>query len=133
MAKKIILVATFLLCIAVILGALGAHSLESRISPHKLESFKTAVTYQFYHGFAMILAAILMEVFKKPGLKIVAILFAIGILLFSGSIYVLSTVEISGINAKPFGPITPIGGLFFIAGWIVAFIQFLKKPGTQNQ
>ncbi len=127
MAKKIILLAVFFLAVAVVLWALGAHSLETKISPQKLDSFKTGVTYQFYHGFALILIAILMEVFKKPGLKISAILFAIGILFFSGSIYILSTIEISGINPKPFGPITPIGGLFFIAGWIVTFIQFLKK------
>lgn len=127
MAKKIILLAVFFLTIAVILGAMGAHSLKAQIAPDKLESFKTGVTYQFYHGFALILIAILMEVFKKPGLKFVAILFAIGILLFSGSIYILSTAEISGINPKPFGPITPFGGLFFIAGWITTFIVFLKK------
>ena len=126
MAKKIILLAVLFLTIAVILGAMGAHSLKTQIAPDKLESFKTGVTYQFYHGFALILIAILMEVFKKPGLKIAAILFVIGILLFSGSIYILSTSEISGINPKLFGPVTPIGGLFFIGGWIVTFIQCLK-------
>lgn len=127
MAKKIILLAVFFLTIAVILGAMGAHILKSQITADKLESFKTGVTYQFYHGLALILIAILMEVFKKPGLKIAALLFTVGILFFSGSIYILSTAEISGINPKPFGPITPLGGLFFIAGWITTFIVFIKK------
>lgn len=127
MSKKIVLLAAFLLTIAVILGAMGAHALKARLSPESLDSFKTGVTYQFYHCFALIFIAVLMEVFKKPGLKYAAIMFTIGILLFSGSIYVLSTSSLSGINAKFLGPITPIGGLFFIAGWILTFIQFLKK------
>jgi uncharacterized membrane protein YgdD (TMEM256/DUF423 family) len=127
MTKKIILIAAFILTLAVVLGAMGAHSLKGKISPENLESFKTGVTYQFYHGFALILIAILMEVFKKPGLKWASLLFTIGIVFFSGSIYVLSTAEMTGMNAKIFGPITPLGGLFFIAGWIVTFFHFLKK------
>jgi uncharacterized membrane protein YgdD (TMEM256/DUF423 family) len=127
MSKKIILLAAFLLTIAVILGAMGAHTLKAHLSAESLDSFKTGVTYQFYHSFALILIAILIEVFKKPGLKYAAWLFTIGILFFSGSIYILSTASLSGINAKFLGPITPIGGLFFIAGWIITFIQFLKK------
>lgn len=127
MAKKIILLSAFLLVIAVVLGALGAHTLKSQITPDQLDSFKTGVTYHFYHGLALLLMAILMEVFKKPGLKISAILFTIGIIFFSGSIYMLTTADLTGIHWKIFGPITPIGGLFFIAGWIVCFIQFLKK------
>jgi len=127
MSKKIILLASFLLMIAVILGAMGAHSLKAKLEPESLESFKTGVTYHFYHALALLIVAILMEVFKKPGLKYAALLFLIGILCFSGSIYVLSTASLSGINPKPFGPITPIGGLFFISGWILVFIQFVKK------
>ena len=127
MAKKIVLLAAFFLTIAVILGAMGAHSLKAKISPDVLESFKTGVTYHFYHSFALILLAVLMEVFKKPGLKYAAYLFVIGILFFSGSIYLLSTREMTGISPGILGPITPIGGLFFIAGWILTFIQFLKK------
>lgn len=127
MAKRIILLASFILTIAVILGALGAHTLKSHLNSFQLDSFKTGVTYQFYHGFALLAIAILMEIFKKPGLKISAILFSIGILFFSGSIYLLSTGDLTGIHWKILGPITPIGGLFFIAGWIFTFIQFLKK------
>jgi uncharacterized membrane protein YgdD (TMEM256/DUF423 family) len=123
MAKKIILTAAFFLTIAVILGAMGAHSLKGKISPESLDSFKTGVTYHFYHSLALILVAILMEVFKKPALKIAAFLFIIGIICFSGSIYLLSTME----NVSFLGPVTPIGGLFFIAGWITTFIIFLKR------
>lgn len=123
MAKKIILTAAFLLTLAVILGAMGAHSLKEKITPENLEAFKTGVTYHFYHSLALILIAILMEVFKKSALKIAAILFVIGIICFSGSIYCLTTMN----NVSFLGPITPIGGLFFIAGWITTFIVFLKK------
>ncbi len=70
MAKRIILLASFILTIAVVLGALGAHTLKSQLNPFQLDSFKTGVTYQFYHGFALLAIAILMEVFRKPGLKI---------------------------------------------------------------
>jgi uncharacterized membrane protein YgdD (TMEM256/DUF423 family) len=123
MAKKIILTAAFFLTLAVILGALGAHSLKGKISPENLDSFKTGVTYHFYHSLALIILAVLIEVFKKPALKIAAILFVIGIICFSGSIYLLNTME----NVSFLGPVTPIGGLFFIAGWITTFIIFLKK------
>lgn len=127
MSKKIILLAAFLLTIAVVLGAMGAHTLKGKLSIESLDSFKTGVTYHFYHSFALILIAILMEVFKKPGLKWAALMFIIGILFFSGSIYGLSTASITEMNLKFLGPITPIGGLFFITGWIITFIQFLKK------
>jgi uncharacterized membrane protein YgdD (TMEM256/DUF423 family) len=123
MAKKIILAAAFLLAIAVVLGALGAHQLEKTLDAKNLNGFKTGVTYHFYHALALILIAILMEVFKKPALKIAAILFMIGILCFSGSLYCLTTLQ----NVSFLGPVTPIGGLFFIAGWITTFIIFLKK------
>ena len=127
MSKKIVLLAAFLLTIAVILGAMGAHTLKAHLTPESLDSFKTGVTYHFYHSFALILIAILMEVFKKPGLKYAAWLFTIGILFFSGSIYLLSTTAVTNMSLKFLGPVTPLGGLFFIAGWIVTFIQFLKK------
>ena|SRR5687768_10363571 len=123
MAKKIILAAALFLTLAVILGAMGAHSLKGKITPENLDAFKTGVTYHFYHSLALILIGILMEVFKKPALKIAAILFVIGIICFSGSIYCLTTME----NVSFLGPVTPIGGLFFIAGWITTFIIFLKK------
>jgi len=127
MAKKIVLLASFVLMTAVILGALGAHTLKTQLTPESVDSFKTGVTYQFYHGFGLLIIAVLMEVFKKPGLKWAALMFSIGILFFSGSIYVLSTRELTGLEVKFLGPITPVGGLFFVAGWIITFIQFLKK------
>lgn len=123
MSRNIVLVASLLLAFAVILGALGAHALETKLTPEKLDAFKTGVTYHFYHSIALLIIAILMEVFKKPALKIAGILFIVGIFCFSGSIYLLTTVE----NVSFLGPVTPIGGLFFIAGWITTFIIFLKK------
>jgi len=123
MTRNIILTGCFLLAIAVILGALGAHALKAKLTPENLEAFKTGVTYHFYHAIALLFIALLIEVFKKPALKIAAILFIIGIFCFSGSIYFLTTIE----NVSFLGPITPIGGLFFISGWITTFIIFLKK------
>lgn len=127
MGKKIIALAGFLLAIAVVLGALGAHALKKELGTEQLESFKTGVTYHFYHGLAIILIGIAMEVYKKPGLKWTVYLFLGGILFFSGSIYLLATQSLSGLSLSFLGPITPIGGLLFITGWLIVCVQFLRK------
>lgn len=127
MGKKIIAMAALLLAIAVILGALGAHALKKELGPDQLESFKTGVTYHFYHALAIVLMGIAMEVYKKPGLKWAVYLFLTGILFFSGSIYLLSTQDITGLSLSFLGPVTPLGGLLFISGWVMAGVQFLRK------
>lgn len=127
MGKKIIALACMLLAIAVILGALGAHALKKELGPEQLDSFKTGVTYHFYHGLAIILIGMAMEVYKKPGLKWAVYLFLTGIIFFSGSIYLLSTQTITGLSLSFLGPVTPLGGLIFITGWIIACVQFLRK------
>lgn len=116
-----------LLAIAVILGALGAHALKKELGPEQLDSFKTGVTYHFYHGLAIILIGMAMEVYKKPGLKWAVYLFLTGSIFFSGSIYLLSTQTITGLSLSFLGPVTPLGGLIFITGWIIACVQFLRK------
>lgn len=104
--------------IAVILGAFGAHVLKGIISPEMLETYKTGVQYQFYHTSALLAAGILMIFNQSKALKWSAYLFILGMILFSGSLYVLA---ISGV--KVLGIITPFGGITWIAAWILLIIH----------
>ena len=101
---------------AVILGAFGAHSLESYVSPEALDTFDTGVRYQFYHAVMIGIIGALTHFGRKKMLNYAVWLFSIGIVLFSGSIYLLSIKEIIDLGSW-LGPITPIGGTLFIVGW----------------
>lgn len=98
--------------LAVVAGAFGAHGLRTRIDPAALATFETGVRYQMYHALGIL--AVAGATMSAPGRLAGAAgwFFAIGILLFSGSLYVLS---LTGLRA--IGAITPVGGLAFIAGW----------------
>lgn len=111
--------------LAVVFGAFGAHALKSKLSSEYLLVYQTGVDYQFYHALALIIVGVLAKLFPEmTSLWISALLFILGILLFSGSLYGLA---ISG--QKWLGPITPIGGLAFLAGWVyLAWIFFASAP-----
>ncbi|HEX4452856.1 MAG TPA: DUF423 domain-containing protein [Kofleriaceae bacterium] len=94
--------------IAVAAGAFGAHGLKERISQHSLEIFETAVRYQMFHALAMILCAVI----ATSGARTAGWLFQAGIVVFSGSLYLLALTE-----TKWLGAVTPVGGLAFLAGW----------------
>jgi uncharacterized membrane protein YgdD (TMEM256/DUF423 family) len=119
--------------ISVIFGALGAHWLKGKVSeglltPENLQSFETGVKYQMYHGLALILVAIVSERITAPQFNYAGNLFIIGTILFSFSIYFLSTKGISGLtNLKFLGPVTPLGGLLMIAGWMMFIIGVAKR------
>lgn len=119
--------AFYSMAIAVILGALAAHALKTFLPPVKIESFQTAVRYQMIHSLAIILIVLL----ERNGYSISKWsfrLFQWGIFLFSGSIYLLSTTLIHGIEpVRYLGPVTPIGGLLFIAAWILTALSLAKK------
>ena len=110
--------------IAVIFGAFGAHALKAQLSASALENWKTAVNYQFVHALALLLLATLPT---TTFIRLSAWFFTLGIVCFSGSLYLLSLREILTINAAFVGPITPIGGLFFIIGWVCLFFSAFKK------
>ena len=114
-------------CLAVILGAFGAHLLREQLAADSLASYETGVRYQFYHTFALLLCGLLQLTNNSKMLVRAGWLFLAGIVCFSGSIYLLSTRSITGIEAGFLGPITPLGGLFFVAGWIMLFIYTGKK------
>ncbi|TFV97298.1 DUF423 domain-containing protein [Algoriphagus kandeliae] len=122
--KQIIQLAAILGALAVAIGAFGAHGLEATLIKNgRVETFETAVKYHFYHALGIFLVGILAIL--KPnwrGLNFSAINLAIGILIFSGSLYILS---IFGINWL--GAITPIGGVAFILGWLGLFWAMKKN------
>lgn len=122
MGKTFIMIAAALLALAVTFGAFGAHALKTQLSAEMLQTWKTAVDYHFYHALGLLVVGVLMISFPSSALKWSAVLLAIGILLFSGSLY---TMALTGI--KWLGAITPIGGLSFIAGWIMLLIAVWKK------
>lgn len=115
----------FLGASAVLLGAFGAHGLESQLeqgnlTAKQLGSYQTGVRYQFYHTFALGMLLLLSQQ-KQVSLNYAARAFVFGILLFSGSIYLLSLRQIIGLPegiSAILGPITPLGGLLFVLGWI---------------
>lgn len=116
--KTVLSVAAISGLLAVALGAFGAHGLKAIISPEMLEVYKTGVQYQFYHTFALLAVGILMNFNQSNALKWSATLFIIGMILFSGSLYVLA---ISGIKALGF--ITPFGGVTWLAAWVLLFVH----------
>ena len=114
--------------LAVIIGAFGAHALKTKLSPEQLQTFETGVRYQMYHTFALIAVAFLFDKYNNGLLRYSGYLFTTGIVLFSGSLYLLATKSLFGIESWTWlGPITPLGGLCFITGWILFLINFLKK------
>ena len=126
MNKQIILTAAFFGMVAVILGAFGAHGLEGKVSDSQLETWETANRYHFYHTLALLFLSTFSRA-KSQSIRLSFIAFTVGILLFSGSLYIFSTRELLGITqVSMLGPITPIGGLFFIIGWIGLFSAALR-------
>ena len=113
--------------LAVILGAFGAHALSEKLSAQQLESYRTGVLYQFIHSLAILFIGALSHHISESKLRGSVVLLGLGILFFSGSIYLLATADITGIPKAFLGPITPIGGLLFIAGWFNLAYQINKK------
>ena len=116
---SILRVAALSAALAVILGALGAHALAERLPPESLVSFVTGVRYHFWHTLALLLLVAVKDHLSPAGFRHTAVLFIAGTLLFSGSIYALSTrVLYAADGLRWLGPVTPLGGLLLIAGWI---------------
>lgn len=98
--------------LGVALGAFGAHGLRSRLSPEMLNVFEVGVRYEMYHAFAILFVGLIRARFDGPLIAAAGWLFAAGIVLFSGSLYLLALT-----GTTRFGAITPIGGLLFLIGW----------------
>ncbi len=125
MNKKITVTAALVGMIAIILGAFGAHALKKVLTPEQLISFETGVRYQMYQAFFLFFLATQNDILEKTK-KIIYRLVVFGTLYFSGSIYLLSTMGITGINFKSIGFITPVGGLLLIVAWGILGFAVLK-------
>ncbi|OYW82101.1 MAG: hypothetical protein B7Y37_00695 [Sphingobacteriia bacterium 28-36-52] len=127
MYKGFIIIASFLGALAVALGAFGAHGLKNYASPTMINTFETAVKYQFYHVFALFITGILYAYFPTPMLVTAGKLFIVGMSIFSGSLYLLTLFSVLGYNQfKWIGAITPIGGLLLITAWILMGISLWR-------
>ncbi len=126
MNKKIIATAAFLGMVAIILGAFGAHALKKVLSVEELVTFETGVRYQMYHAFFLFFVATRTELSQKT-LKVIYNLAVAGVLLFSGSIYLLATNNLTSFDFKIIGFVTPIGGLLLILAWSVLFVKIIKQ------
>lgn len=128
MRKSFLVSGIILAGLAIGLGAFAAHGLKKVVDEQSLEVFKTGVQYQFYHALALILTGLLSIHFSSKQIKWAGALFISGIILFSGSLYAITAFKATGsVMPKFIGPVTPLGGLLFIAGWICLLIAVVKK------
>jgi uncharacterized membrane protein YgdD (TMEM256/DUF423 family) len=105
--------------LTVTIGAFGAHGLKPQLSEYQIDIFEKGVQYQFYHSLAIVLAGLLLQhTPNSKGLRQAGWLFLAGILCFSGSLYLLACRDLMAVPVGWVGPITPIGGVLFIAGWL---------------
>lgn len=125
MERKITGVAVVLGMAAIILGAFGAHALKKQLTVEELVTFETGVKYQLYHALFLLFLGMTTMVNEKSK-KTIFQLVVLGVIFFSGSIYLLATKTITGIDFKPLGMITPIGGALLILGWAVLLWNIFK-------
>ncbi|MEM1214462.1 MAG: DUF423 domain-containing protein [Bacteroidota bacterium] len=120
--KQAIRMGALLLAAAVLLGAFGAHALKAMVDPAKVAIFETGVRYQFYHALGVLVCGLVAERANPTRLRWAVRLFLVGILLFSGSLYLLTFTEQLLLPWGIIGPLTPIGGVCFVAAWgVLAF------------
>ncbi len=133
MKKTYLSIAAFSMAIAVILGAMGAHALESLLSEDQLDSFKTAVRYQVWHSLAILIVMSIPEGFISDKSRArIALFFIGGIALFSFSIYLLALKSVLHIEslAALLGPITPLGGVLLISGWVILGVSLQRSKSV---
>ena len=127
MHKGFIKTAALLGALAVMLGAFAAHGLKQILNVDTLQIFETAVRYQFYHVFALLAVGILYAAYPGKFMKWAGNLFIAGIIIFSGSLYLLCYVKQNQLPLNWIGAITPFGGAAFIIGWIMLFVAVVKR------
>ncbi|HEY2722679.1 MAG TPA: DUF423 domain-containing protein [Chitinophagaceae bacterium] len=128
MHKAFLSLGAFFGTIAVALGAFGAHGLKKIVAPDSINVFQTGVQYQMYHTLALLIIAIVYDRLPNKWIKYAGNFFCFGILFFSGSLYVITAFAAWG-KAVPtsIGVLTPVGGAFFICGWICFFVGVGRK------
>ena len=126
MDKKIIKTAAILGFIAIAFGAFGAHSLKKMVGALELNTFETGVRYQMYHALFLLYIGT-TNIISESAKRVIYLTTLSGILLFSGSLYLLALNNFLPFNFKPFGFVTPIGGLLFLTAWFWLFVNIVKK------
>ena len=111
---RVLAVAGLLLALATVLGAFGAHALKAQLAPDRLQVYETAVRYHFLHALGLLGIGLTLRFVPTAPVRWAAILVLVGVVLFSGSLYALTF----GAPASVLWPVTPLGGLALIAGWI---------------
>jgi uncharacterized membrane protein YgdD (TMEM256/DUF423 family) len=125
MDKKLLSTGAIFGMIAIILGAFGAHALKKVLTMEQLSTFETGVRYQMYHALFLILIGTMTNLSEKTK-KIIYSLVVLGVVFFSGSIYLLATNSLTSFDFKTIGFITPIGGFLLICAWGILTFDFLK-------
>lgn len=127
MNKQIIITASILGLLAVVAGAFAAHGLKPHLNSQQLEVWHTGVQYQFYHVFALLFLSTFGR-YRNRLVNIAYYLFLFGIVCFSGSLYLLACRDMIGWNwLSVMGPVTPLGGLMFIAGWATLAMAAIRN------
>jgi uncharacterized membrane protein YgdD (TMEM256/DUF423 family) len=126
MDKKIISTGAIFGMIAIILGAFGAHALKKVLSLEQLSTFETGVRYQMYHAVFLLFIGLTNDLSQKAK-KTIYFLVLFGVILFSGSIYLLATNDLTSFDFKAIGFVTPIGGLLLIVAWGVLLTKIINK------
>lgn len=128
MNRSFLSVAAFLGALSVALGAFAAHKLRTMTSPETVAIFETGVRYQFYHVFALLFVGFLSQKVNNRWIVWAGNCFIMGIIFFCGSLYILTALTIAESQHRMLAGIaTPIGGIFFIAGWIFLYIGVLQR------
>ena len=124
--KKIFSVSASLMALGIVLGAFAAHGLKDKVTAYQLEIFQKGVFYHMIHAVALVILSLNVAQFHLKRLKLALWLMIGGIFFFSGSLYLLATIELNGLAGmvKVLGPITPIGGLCFITSWVALIFAY---------
>ncbi|MFO0495031.1 MAG: DUF423 domain-containing protein [Flavobacteriia bacterium] len=125
MNLKATITASIIVVTSIMLGAFGAHAIKELVTAERLATFEVGVRYQMYIGLSMLLLALSED--RIPfEMRLVRMLMFIGVLLFSGSIYLIALSDLYGLSTKILGPLTPIGGLCLMLGWAVFIYRVWK-------
>ncbi|MBL4716281.1 DUF423 domain-containing protein [Sphingobacteriaceae bacterium AH-315-L07] len=128
MHKLLLIIGSSYGLLSVLLGAFGAHALKAKLTLEQLNAFETGVKYQFYHALVLLFVGMYLQKYSNQLIGYAGYLFITGVVLFSGSLYLIATKNLLGIESwKWLGPITPIGGTLLIIGWVLLLIAFIKN------
>ena len=126
MNNKILSTAAFFGMTSIVLGAFGAHALKQVLTVEQLATFETGVKYQMYHALFLLFLGLTTHLSTKVK-KSILVLTILGVIFFSGSVYLLATDSLNDFNFKIIGFVTPIGGLLLVIAWSILMLHFLKK------